>query len=253
MRLAELQNAFANAVLHREDEGVSAMIAPGAMTTKARLSIYRVNVIENLTEALKDTFPAVCALVGEEFFRQMARGFLCEHPPRAACLLWYGGDFADFIAAYAPASGVLYLAEVARLEWACHHAQFAEDDDALDTQWLARQSEAALQTLRLHLRAGASVLACDFPARDIYAYALNPDETTMPGIEKKPERLAVWREGGEVRTMEISAKEYAALQSFAPGATIAAASQHVPELEKAELLGRLFALHILRQKVTVAD
>lgn len=252
MRLAELQEAFANAVLFREEEAVSAMIAPGAIATKDRLSIYRVNVTQNTADALKDTFPAAGALVGEDFFAQMARAFVREHPPRAACLLWYGGEFADFIAAYAPVAGVPYLAEVARLEWAHHQARFAEEDVALDTEWLARQEEATLEAMRLQCRAGVSLLECEYPARDIYAYALNPDVTPMPDIRKAPERLAVWRDGGEVKMMLLSAEEYIMLQEFSRGATIAAASQHAPELEAAEMLGRVFALHILRQPVTIA-
>lgn len=252
MRLAELQEAFARAVFSREDAAVAAMVAPGVTATAAQLSIYRVNVIENTAEALKDTFSAVCALVGADFFHQMARAFVREHPPRAACLLWYGGHLPDFLAAYAPAHSVPYLPDVARLEWAYHSARFAEDDEALDTAWLERQNEATLQRLRLHLRAGATVVECAFPARGIYAYALNPDASPMPEIEPKRERIALWRDEGEVKIMSLSAKEYAVLQEFSYGATVAAASQHAPELEAPQLLGRLFALHILRQPVTLS-
>ncbi len=38
-----------------------------------RFAVYRNNVAASLIEAMVQRFPAVCAIVGDEFFRAMAR------------------------------------------------------------------------------------------------------------------------------------------------------------------------------------
>lgn len=91
-----------------------------------RFAVHRNNVLAALVQALADTFPVVHALVGPEFFRAMALEFVREQPPRSPVLAGYGDGFPAFVAAFAPAQSLPYLADVARLELArvqaCHAA-----------------------------------------------------------------------------------------------------------------------------------
>ncbi len=85
---------------------------------QTRFAVYRNNVMMSLIDALADTYPVVQRLVGEDFFRAMARVFAQAKPPRSAVMAYYGRDFAAFIDAFPPAASVPYLADVARLEMA---------------------------------------------------------------------------------------------------------------------------------------
>lgn len=82
-----------------------------------RFGVYRNNVMVSLIDALADSYPVVQVLVGEAFFRAMAREFVYQSPPRSPVLAWYGSDFPDFIADFPPVAELPYLADVARLEW----------------------------------------------------------------------------------------------------------------------------------------
>jgi len=82
-----------------------------------RFAIYRNNVKVALIDALADCYPVVNALVGEDFFRAMAREFAHRNTPRSPIMAEYGGGLADFIESFAPASTLPYLSDVARLEW----------------------------------------------------------------------------------------------------------------------------------------
>jgi len=257
MQLAELQKHFAHALLRRDEEAITPVIAPGRLPALESLSIYRVNVLENITDALQDSFSAVCALVGEACFRQMAQRFIQHSPPRSSCLLWYGGEFADFIAAYEPTASLPYLADMARVEWARQNAQYAADDTSLDAHWLAAQEEETLAHLPLTLGAGASLLVSAFPLSALYAFAKNPDTLPAPVLKGGGESLAVWRHEREIRMQPLNPAEFAALAAFAGGCTLevalAAARQQQPELDPAELLGWVFALHILHQPQTMGS
>jgi len=87
------------------------------VATSRRFAIYRNNVTVALIDALADCYPVVNALVGEEFFRAMAREFARLHAPRSPIMAEYGGDLADFIKTFAPAATLPYLSDIARLEW----------------------------------------------------------------------------------------------------------------------------------------
>src|SRR3990167_7733275 len=96
------QTAFANALLDPE------LPSPGGLSTwngsdpATRFAVYRNNVTVSLIDALADTFPVVQALVGEEFFRAMARVSVRATPPRSRLMAFYGHDFADFVSAFPP-------------------------------------------------------------------------------------------------------------------------------------------------------
>ncbi len=93
-----------------------------------RFGVYRNNVSGALVEALAVRYPVVQRLVGEEFFRAMARDYALRNLPRSPVLIYYGADFPDFIAGFESASSLPYLADVARLDsahWESYHAHDA--------------------------------------------------------------------------------------------------------------------------------
>lgn len=81
-----------------------------------RFAIYRNNVMVGLIDALAATYPVTQELVGEAFFRAMAREFVRAAPPRSPVLALYGQGFAEFIESFPPAASLPYLADLARLE-----------------------------------------------------------------------------------------------------------------------------------------
>src|SRR5262249_61655578 len=100
---------------------------PAAGSASNRLDIYHNSIFSGLTKALCLSYPAVQRLVGADFFGGVAQLFIVRHPPGAACLNRYGGEFPNFLRDLPAAATVAYLADVARLEWAVHCAIHAPD------------------------------------------------------------------------------------------------------------------------------
>ena len=61
----------------------------------------------------------------------------------------YGGDFAVFLTGYAPARELVYLADVARLEWAIDQANIAADAPEIDGNVRLLPPEKASKQLRV--------------------------------------------------------------------------------------------------------
>jgi hypothetical protein len=118
---------FADALLDRDAEPPPGLSTWNGSDPAHRFSVYRNNVMVSLIDALADSYPVTQALVGESFFRAMARLFVIANLPRSPVLAWYGEGFGDFIGDFPPASSVPYLADMARLELARVRAYHAAD------------------------------------------------------------------------------------------------------------------------------
>src|SRR5215471_1982696 len=92
------------------------LVGPDGLPSPRRFAVYRNNVVAGLIETLKENYPAVHRIVGDEFFRAMAGQFAIAHPPRSPIMLSYGTNFPEFIDRFEQAETLPYLGDVARIE-----------------------------------------------------------------------------------------------------------------------------------------
>lgn len=138
--LATSQTAMATALTAADGDACPAQLTG---TDRRRFRVYRNNVHHGLGEALGAAYPVVRALVGDDFFKAMARVFLAAHPPRSRSLALMGGELPAFLDGFAPAASVPYLADVARLERAVLEALHAADAAPLDPAGLDAETAIA--------------------------------------------------------------------------------------------------------------
>ena len=129
LALPELQRLFLAALLDRERSAALLPLlrqgrAPGVAQ---RIQIYRNNLFESLSDALRAVFPALAQLVGEDFFRQLTRRFIRAHPLRQAQLHDFGRELPAWLASLPMAADWPYLPDLAALEWAWHEVYHEAD------------------------------------------------------------------------------------------------------------------------------
>jgi hypothetical protein len=134
-----------------------------------RFAVYRNNIAISLIGALEARYPVTRRLVGETFFRGMARGFAAANKPRSAVILHYGADFPDFIERFEPARELAYLADVARLENAWVEAYHSADAAPLLAATLGGVDPERLGDLKFAFHPAVRLLRSDFPAASIWA------------------------------------------------------------------------------------
>jgi hypothetical protein len=187
--LADLQRQMARALLHGTDTGMPPTAA-APVPADAAFGVYRDTVLSALATALRLTFPTVDRLVGEAFFDQAACAYAGEAPPRRARLAAYGESFPVFLQAYAPTQGLVYLSDVARLDWAIAQALLAPDHGV-------RRSLAIEETIFLALSVSLTVLDLRFSADLIRAALTDDDDPALAAIDlaPRPRCVAIWRDG----------------------------------------------------------
>lgn len=136
-----------------------------------RFGVYRNNVIVSLIDALADTYPVTHALVGEDFFRAMARLFVRQEPPRSKVLAFYGEAFPAFIEAFPPAESVPYLADVARLEMQRVRAYHAAEATPLaaDSMAPAMENPDQLPQLRMTFQPSVGLICAPYAVASLWA------------------------------------------------------------------------------------
>lgn len=182
----EIEGLFARAVLDTDAVVPEAVARKTGTTPSRRFGVYRNNVYASLIDILAARFSVTARLVGDEFFRAMARVYVQEEPPSSPVLLRYGAGFADFIAAFPPAAPVPYLADVARLEWAWHRAYHAADVEALSLEAM-QEATSRVDHATLTLHPSLSVVRSAYPMVTIWELAGREGES-------EPARLPADRE-----------------------------------------------------------
>lgn len=216
--LRELQADFAAALFDPERQHPSGLRAFGEPAGAERFAVYRNNVMVALIEALRDAYPVVCRLVGDEFFGAMAAVFARSHPPRSPVMLDYGAGFAEFIAQFAPAASVPYLADVAALEraWveAYHSAEADQVTDGGPT-----------------LHAATRLVRSRFAVLVIWQAHQGEGEPELLELGEERHNVLVTRPEAQVQACRISDEAAEALESF-PSGSMLSSSVLVRDLRK---------------------
>ncbi|MCY1704779.1 HvfC/BufC N-terminal domain-containing protein [Pannonibacter sp. SL95] len=161
------RKAFAAALLAPDLPVPEGVVGRDGRPAGKRFAVYRNNVVVSLTESLKATYPAVTALLGEEYFSALARLYINAHPPQSPILSRYGAELSEFVATFAPLAAYPYLADVARFEWAWLQSYHAADAPVLAAADLAAVPPEALAGTILTAHPAASVLVSAFPVFDL--------------------------------------------------------------------------------------
>jgi len=244
------QNGFARALLDPDLPCPSGFITWNGSDPTMRFAVYRNNVMVSLIDALADTYPVVQTLVGEEFFRAMAREFAQNNPPRSAIMAYYGRDFADFVAAFPPAASVPYLADVARLEMARVMAFHAADAVAIHAQVLqaALANPTQLLSLQLELHPTVHVVESCFAIFSVWA-AHQGAESALAVDPDVAQTALVYRAGLDVSTMELAAGAGTFVSALLTGQTLADAAQAAnsldPQFDLTNALTLLLSLQLI--------
>jgi hypothetical protein len=167
-RLAERQRAFGSAILDAARPVPAGLVGPDGRPSPRRFAVYRNNVVMGLVDAIRDAFPAVCRIVGEDFFQALARAYVVAEPPASPILLDYGRGFADFIAGFPACEGLPYLADVARIERAWVEAYHAADAAPLTPESLMSVAPEHRGDIRFSLHPAVRVVRSGLPALTIW-------------------------------------------------------------------------------------
>lgn len=245
------QTTFAHALLHPELPCPSDLTTWNGSDPEIRFAVYRNNVMVSLVDALASSYPVVQMLVGEEFFRAMAREFAQTNPPQSKVMAYYGRDFAAFLSSFPPAASVPYLADVARLEMARVLACHAADVDPIEAETLhaALAAPTQLPSLRLVLHPSVQVIASEFAVFSLWA--AHQGAWCISSVDPDRAQAAlVFRNGLDVQTLALDSGAAALFNALQTAQTLMEATKAASRVDPGFDLSRSLALLIRWQLIT---
>lgn len=243
LSLEGLQRTIARSVLGLPSFGLSPLVAQGRSDPYGRLRVYQNNTRASLTTTLMAVFPVTMQLVDERFFRYVASEFVRHHPPREARLVRYGKEFPDFLRAFSGLEEMPFVADTARLEWAIAEALDAPVRSSCPVSALDGVAENV--TPELILQPSLRLVISGAPILSIWAAHQNgAGAENMPALERRSERVALWRHGDSVRFARLDGAAFSFRYALKAGlgldAAVSRALTHDPMFDLARALVSLF-------------
>ena len=187
--LAEIQAAFLHDIY--TGERTSLVYLDATRASPSRLDIYRNNAVLGLTDMLARAFPVLVQIVGEEFFKTVARHYIRRHPQPSGNRHAFGGGLADFLGGFKEARSLPYLRDIAAIEWAYFQAALADDAEMLDFESLG-EAIATDPAFALTVHPGVSIVPQTFNALDIWQEH-QKEEVGLVQLKSDPHQLVIWR------------------------------------------------------------
>lgn len=208
------------------------------------LDAYRGNARLVRVEALLAAFHLCGQIVGEPFMRGLCRQYVSAVPAASGNLSDDGAQMGDFIAGFAPAAELPYLADVARLDWARHQAAWADAAPVWQPAQLAALPADAWADVRLARHPAASCLQSRWPLAAIEAlHQPDADPEQSVDLNAGGGALLVGRPQWLPVSHPLSAGEDTLLHALWQGQTLGQAADttlsQVPTLALADALATL--------------
>ena len=222
--LKRFQDDFARALV-APDDTVSAQPFLAALMRQPGFSVYRNTVMKGCIDALQANYPAVARLVGEQWFRAAAAIHVRESLPRDPMLFDYGDTFVQFLAQFAPARGLPYLTDVARLDRFWTEAHTAHDEEPVLANAVAQVPTERLARVALRPHASARWAWFDTqPIVTLWRRNRTHDDGDCSGVAWRGEGVLLVRPRDTVMNIDLDAAGCAFLDACAAGLPLADAA-----------------------------
>ena len=165
-----MHNAFNESLLNPDAAIPKGLACWNQTDCYERFSVYRNNVMSSLINVLAGNFPVIEQLVGQRFFRAMAKEYVMQCPPDVPMMVKYGRSFAKFIHDFPPARSIPYLEDIAKLEFAIQESRHAADVQPIQLSKLINliEDQNKLNSTGLLLAPSTQLLNSVFPLASIW-------------------------------------------------------------------------------------
>lgn len=243
--LFEQQSQFINVLFNpSQDVGMLLQSTRGSYAADG-LAIYRNNVFSNYHRVLSSVYLVIQRLVGDGFFTAVCDDYIHATPSWSGDVRNYGDAFADFLSTYSLLTDLVYLPDVARIEWACHQVLNKPESVKFEVAQLATIPVEQLAQSRIELCAASALVSSPYPAVKIWQ--INQSDYEGDGnvdLNAGAEYGLVLRQQFTVTLHPLSATEFEFLSQLDQRKTLAEALQAAQTVAADFDLGGCLMRHI---------
>ncbi|MFZ6733804.1 putative DNA-binding domain-containing protein [Undibacterium sp. Ji42W] len=226
LALADIQAQFAQALLQPSSAAQASTLFNAHPHQDDRFALYRGNLTAIWTAALKNAFPVLYQLVGEDYFEQLVRAFGRACPSESGDLNQFGARLAAFLKTVPDAADYPYFSDVAALEWQVHSTYYAADSDAITLAGLLQAVAASgqdVQAVQLEFHPASSLYISELDSVAIWLAHQTDTDAGFPENIKQTCHGLISRRHWSVELQAISKPGFLALTALQQGSSLGAA------------------------------
>lgn len=192
-----------------------------------RVEIYANMYFYRLLDAVKEDYPAVLAMIGDDEFHNLITDYLLAHPPSHPSLRYAGQHLAGFLAGHRLSQQRPYLSDLARLEWAILDSFDAPDSPLVSAAAMEAMEPRHWEEARFHATPSVQLLSFEWNADEIRRRARAGEPIEVPS--RAPTWVRVWRRESSVYHRPVDGLELVCLRRFLAGDALAAVCELAAE------------------------
>ena len=212
--LRRQQQGFARALLTNKP---SVLFKPTPQGESAILSVYHNGYSSRLLQALKENYPVLASILGDDDFTALATKFLHDSPSRTPSIRWFGSVLADFLLKQPQALPHPALYDLVRMEWAISTSFDAPNAEPFAVAKVLTVNPNEWPTLRFRTHPTLHLLEMNWKVEPLWTLLTENKQTEVEVPEKHRHHLLIWRVQYTVQWRLVQQIEAQLLEAVADG------------------------------------
>jgi hypothetical protein len=242
MSTNKLQKQFMDSIFTR-DTKIHSHIKESSIPIDGRMRIYRNSTIGILSQTLKDSYPVLLQLVGDDFFEAMANHFIKQNKPSTGDITEYGWELPIFLQTFKPVQDYPYCIETAELELQRQKSYYAGQLPDIESNILKNMSEKEIAELKITLQ--PHVFLGSFKHTIFNIWLAHQQENIADIDISKPECTLTYRYNMDIFTKKISQEEFILLNTLQKSSSLQEAIDIKPDFNPQKIIQFLLKYKLL--------
>lgn len=215
MNLKELQEEFSASLITSSEKSFAWISSHTHLTPEVQIGIYRNSILGRVIKVLSATFPVCLALVGESCFRMISKTLIESLPTHFPEIDFFAKQFPLFVKDLKVVQDLVYLSDVAQLEWTYHRLHYHFATTTLDLEALSQVEESKYGGLRFELSQNCTLLDSCYPILRIWEVnQLHFQGSQIVHLDEGGCELLIYRTQEEVKIERLTAEMFSMLDLF---------------------------------------
>lgn len=242
MKQKDFNQKLVKALSSRESFGTDLLnqIKDGPkLGAKRALEVYKEDYEARLSEALKNTYRAIAALIGDQDFSLLAKDYIQSHPSTSSDLDDYGHRLNLFLASHPLSNDYPFLMELAHFEWSFREIFHAKQKIGLNALDLMKTLQGTGELIQL--TSSARVLEYQYQISSLYALK-DSELEDGPFDFEIPQNILLYKIDSAVKTHTLSNAQCEIVKKMLLPTTLEACLQNAPTALTPEETQNLFQI-----------
>lgn len=210
-----------------------------------RINVHIDTIFSALLNTLKDIFPGVWQLLGEDCARGVALAYSHNknYLPKHGSLEFFGNQFPEFLTHFPSTRSLVYIQDFANLEWLRYLSYRARNTNFIHAQNLPKIDLAKIDNIKIKFNESVFFISSEFPLSKIEDIA-HDDNTENITLSTAHSYGMIFGNNDKTHTAWLEANHYKILHLISEGRTLEEAMSSINDNDQntEQLMTDVFSL-----------